>query len=126
MRTTPDAVRALAQISSSVEVVGYIEVATNVVDELATCDRQITPERLEIIERYLACHFAYMAGVTTAASVASKSIAGASTSFVRPSSSDSGIKGSPYGMTAIQLDTRRCLVGILEGPIVITWLGTQR
>lgn len=125
MRTTPDQVRALAQINDSVDVLPYIEVATEIVNQLAVCDRQLTPTRLELIERNLAAHYAFTSGVPTAASIASKSISGASTSYSR-TSNGSGLASSPYGLTAAQLDTRRCLSGILDGGVSIEWLGTER
>lgn len=125
MRTTPEQVRALGQIADTVNVVPYIEMATEFVTQLAACDKSLTSSRLELIERNLACHFAFTSGIPTGASVTSKSIGGASTSYARPQSG-SGLQGSPYGLTALQLDTKRCLSGIMDGPVTITWLGTSR
>jgi hypothetical protein len=121
MRTTASQVRALAQIDSAINVDPYIETAHMFTNDLASC-AQLDDTRLELIERHLAAHFAFMSGVVTGASIASKSIGGASTSYSRPQGSGK-LTDTPYGLTAIQLDSSKCLVGILEGPITITWLG---
>jgi hypothetical protein len=125
MRTTSEQVRALGQIADSVNVIPYIEMATEFVTQLAACDKSLTSSRLELIERNLACHFAFTSGVPTAASVSSKSIGGASTSYNRMPAGN-GLQGSPYGLAALQLDTKRCLVGIMDGPVEIIWLGKKR
>lgn len=123
-RTTPEQVIALAQMAEGTNVIGYIETATSIVNEIETCSG-LGADRLELIERYLAAHFAFLAGVPTGASVASKSIGGASTSYNRPAVGD-GVLASPYGATAIQLDTSRCLSGVLIGTVGIQWLGKAR
>jgi hypothetical protein len=125
MRTTPDQVIAMGKMPEGTDVVPYIEIATNIVDDLAKCDKSLDSTKLELIERCLACHYAYTSGVSTGASITSKSIGGASTSFSRPTGG-TGLQGSPYGLTALQLDKKRCLVGILDGQVSITWLGTSR
>jgi len=124
MRTTASQVRAVAQIDETINVDAYMETAHVFVNDLAAC-ATLDDARLELIERYLSAHFAYMAGVTTGVSIASKSIAGANTSYTRPQG-QGRLSDSSYGLTAIQLDTSRCLVGILEGPVSLTWLGTDR
>jgi len=123
-RTTPEQVTALAQLADGTDVLGYIEAATSVVNEMATCSG-LDAIRLELIERYLAAHFAFVAGAPTGATVTTKSIGGASTAYNRPAMGD-GPMASPYGATAIQLDTSRCLAGILMGPVKMTWLGKER
>lgn len=125
MRTTDIQVRQMASIPEGVNVIPFIEMASAIVDDLESCARgKLKDQRLELIERNLACHFAQVSGAPTASSVTSKSIAGASTSFNR--GNPTPITGTPYGQMAVQLDSTRCLVGILEGPVDVVWLGTAR
>lgn len=122
-RTTPEQVIDLGKMETGTDVIGYIETATTIVDDLEACSAG-TEQRLELIERYLACHFASIAGVETGASIASKSIGGASTSYSRQASAE--IDQTPYSKTAIALDASRCLYGILYGAASFTWLGKER
>jgi hypothetical protein len=122
MRTNPFKVRELGGISESTNVDSYIEIAHQITNDLVECSKIRDEHRLELIERNLACHFAYISGVATAASITSKSIGGASTSYGRPQAS-TGVSSSPYSTTAIQLDSTMCLAGILNGPVKLTWLG---
>lgn len=123
MRTTEEQVRELAGIPTSKTVSQYIEIATAITDQVAACNPLLSATILELIERNLAAHYAYVSGVKTDASVSSKSIGRASTSFSRATSSNNR---SPYLETAMNLDTGRCLIGIIEGPVSIQWLGTER
>lgn len=124
MRTTATAVRNLAKISEEVDVLPYMEIANELVTEIAGCSK-LNDTRLELIERNLAAHYAFMSGITTAASVTSKSIGGASTSFSRTGRS-TGLEGSPYGEAARMLDPSGCLLRAINGAPTITWLGTPR
>lgn len=125
MRTTPDNVRALAQIADGVDLTPYVETAATFIDELEKKTSVHTANRLELIERHLAAHLAYAAGILTAASVTSKSIAGASTSYGRLPPG-TGLAGSPYGLTAIQLDTTRHLLGIMDGRVEVRFMNGGR
>lgn len=125
MRTTATQVRALAGIAESQDVEPFIETANAFIDTLAAKTSVHDDRRLELIERHLAAHLAFLAGVATAASVTSKSIAGASTSYNR-ASLGTGLAGSPYGLAAKQLDTTAHLIGIMEGTVQVLWLGTPR
>lgn len=124
IRTTPEQVTALGQFPSSATLEPYIEVASSFVDELETKGAGLTDSRYELVERHLAAHFAVLAGVSTPSSVQSKSIAGASTSYARPTGR-SGLEATPFGLTAKQLDTSRELSGILDGESRVTHLGTE-
>lgn len=124
MRTTATKVRDLAKISEEVDVLPYMEIANALVTDIAACSK-LNDTRLELIERNLAAHYAFMAGVHTAASVTSKSIGGASTSYARAQRS-AGLEGSPYGETARTLDTSGCLLRAINGAPTMTWLGTER
>lgn len=124
MRTTEDKVRALGRISSNEDVSPYIEIANAIVDQLVGECSSASPIILELIERNLACHYAYAAGIRTAATITSKSIAGASESFNRPASSSKDlVLNSPFGETAIQLDPCKKLPEILTIPASLTYLG---
>ncbi len=123
MRTTEVQVRALAGIPSDKTVSQFIEIATVITDKVAACNGNLSSVELELIERNLAAHYAYMSGVKTDASVASKSIGRASTSFSRATTQAGR---SPYLQTAMNLDPTNCLSGIMEGPVSISWLGTER
>jgi hypothetical protein len=125
MRTTEEQVRALAGLPDSIHVLSYMEMATAIVDDLVKYAKgKLDDPRLELIERNLSAHYAQVSGASTASSVTSKAIAGASSSFNR--GNPQAVTGTPYGLTAVQLDTTRCLVGIMEGPVQAIWLGTSR
>lgn len=124
IRTTAEQVANLAQFADQSLLEPYIETASSFVDELEEKGANLTESRFELVERHLAAHLATLAGVVGPSSVASKSIAGASTSYTRPTGRQ-GLEATPFGLTAKQLDSSRKLSGILDGEARITYLGTE-
>lgn len=120
IRTTEAAVRAISGIKDTVDVSSYIDVATNIVDDIeATGDSCLNDAKLELIERYLAAHFASLVNRR----VTSKSIAGASTSF-EGSVSGEGFDLTPFGQQAKLLDCTGLLSELPLKKVSMTWLGT--
>lgn len=104
MRTTAEAVRALVGLASTESVDGFIETATMLVDEVQACDATASFEKLELIERWLAAHFARIRHPH----LSSKSLGGASASFSR-GNVGMRLNQTPEGQQALLLDTSGCL-----------------
>ena len=123
-RTTSELVRAVANLESTVDVDAYIDTASKLVDKVQDCDTKsggnLDEQQLELIERWLAAHFT----VISRPQVSSKSIGGASTSFLVGSVSD-GIKATIFGQQALIMDTSGCLDGLTNTKAKVAWLGTS-
>lgn len=121
-RTTAADVRALAGLSSTYDVDAFIEIASAFIDDYVTCSGVSDATRLELLERIMAAHYATVSGAPTKASVSSKSIGGASTSYSRQQSGE-GVEASQYSRMARDLDTTDCIDSLLRGSVGVTWLG---
>lgn len=120
-RTTATKVRSLTGLPSDYDVDGFIEIASNIVDDVETCSG-LSATKLELIERNLAAHYAMLAGAPVRSAVTSKSIDGASTSYTRQQVGE-GLAGTPFGKMAETLDTTGCLKKVIDGQASVTWLG---
>lgn len=99
-RTTSQAVLDLIELEDGVSVTQFIDSATMLVTEKCdTVSNSYSVERLEMIERYLAAHFAAVKYPRTT----SESAAGTSESY--QTSVGKGFELSPFGQHAMLLDT---------------------
>lgn len=121
-RTTESSVRSLAGLKDTFDVLPYIEIAGKFISDYETCSGVTDEDRLELLERIMAAHYATVAGAPTRASVTSKSIGGASTSYGRQKTGE-GPEGTTYSRMARDLDTTRCIDSLLRGEVGVTWLG---
>lgn len=119
MRTTADAVRAIVGLASTESVDGFIETATLLVDEIAECDSSASYAKLELIERWLAAHFARIKHPH----LSSKSLGGASASFGR-CNVGMRLDGTPEGQQALMLDTSGCLQKKTSAKARVYWGGS--
>jgi hypothetical protein len=97
-------------------LVPFIATASSVVNRVSTCATgkgvPLSAAELELVERWLACHYYTKSDPT----YASRSTAGASGAFTRDP--------NDYKQAAIELDYSGCLKAILAGARAgLTWLG---
>ena len=121
-RTSATRVRSVnPRIPSTFDLDMAIDSASSLVDELATCasadGNTLSDQRLELIESWIAAHFAYIAQPTN---IQSKSVGGASQSYLQ-ASVNQGIDASPYGTQAVLLDTSGCLDKLLGEKVNLFW-----
>lgn len=125
-RTTPERVRqANPSIPEASNLDLAIDSATSLVDQLSECASKegntLDNQRLELIETWLAAHFSYIGNPTH---VSSKSVGGASQSFLQGPVS-TGLDASPFGTQALKLDSSGCLERITGESVKIFWVGGQ-
>lgn len=124
-RTSPAAVRSIASsIPSSVNLDGFIDTASKVVDKVAACaGSKLDAQHLELIERWLAAHFyAAINPSSSGGNISSKSIGSASKSFnVAPVGMN--FEATPFGQHAMMIDTSGCLKQLTGEPIKLFWAG---
>lgn len=119
MRTTAEAVREIVGLPSTASVDGFIETATLLVDEVAACDSSASYAKLELIERWLAAHFARIKHPH----LNSKSLGAASASFGR-GSVGMRLDSTPEGQQALMLDTSGCLQKKTSTKARVFWGGS--
>ncbi len=120
-RTTPALVRALGGFPVSFDLDASIATANLLVDDVAaTGDACLSPKKLELIERWLAAHFAAL----NSQKVVSKSIAGASASYEGSVSGGEGISLTRFGQQAMALDCSGYLRNLDKPKPKMEWLGT--
>jgi len=124
-RTTPSLVRSVLDptFPSDVNLDPFIDAATVLVDliEQKPVVGSLTNQHLEVVERWLAAHYA---DVTHKSTRTSESIGAASRSWSLPSVSP-GFEGTIYGQQAINLDTTGTLKSLMGDPVRFTWLGPE-
>lgn len=123
-RTTEAAVRALfpaVEAPSSISLASSVDTATDLVTELCVPEGY-TATRLELIERWLAAHFAAIGPLRQ---YASRAIGEANASFDRVIGL--ALDQTPYGQMAKVLDTKGGLSAAggadAEGTAGVLWLG---
>lgn len=121
-RTSPTAVRAIhPNIPSTVDLDGFIDTATKLVDKVAECaGSDLDDQHLELLERWLAAHFYTVIYPT----LKSKSIGSASQTF-HTGTNGTKLESTPFGQQALALDTSGCLEKITGETVSLTWLGTD-
>lgn len=99
---------------------GFIDTASKLVDRVECCaNGKLDDQTLELLERWLACHFYASINPNI---LQSKSIGGASKSY-QVGQVGTGIEGTPYGQQALALDTTGCLESITGEKVNLTWVG---
>ena len=122
VRTTESAVREIGDFSASLTLTPFIETASNLVDKVEECDTdgKNDDDDLELIERWLAAHFAAI----TNPQLTSKSLGSASSSFQKGTVGES-LRATLFGQQALALDTSGCLDGFGKTKAKTGWLGTS-
>lgn len=122
-RTTPTLVRSIhPNIPSSINLDGFIDTATKMVDKLSTCaGTDLDDQQLELIERWLSAHYYTI----TNPQARSKSIGSASKSWNVAPVMGKGLEATPYGQQALALDTSGCLDSLTGEKMGVTWLGSD-
>lgn len=131
VRTDSDAVKKVLapgrdyDTRKNPDLTPFIDTAAALVDDCVAmaADKGVplASARQELIERWLAAHYYKQSDLA----FASKSTEGASASF--GGQLGMGLKGTRYGLTALQLDTTGCLAVVAEGEPKIAggfWAGT--
>lgn len=127
-RTTSSAVEGIIQVDSSIDLSGFIDTATALVDWLESkdTDGELTATQLERIECFLAAHFYAHRDQL----LQSKSTGKASGSF--QGQTGMFLKSTQYGQTALLLDTTGYLADMNktadsgQRPVAgAVWLGTR-
>jgi len=128
-RTTPALLKTVIEVDEQSFSDANLEVFITVANELVTefcAEAGFTDVRLELIERYLACHFYAIRDPR-----ASSESAGVSVSYLNPSVG-MYFEGTTFGQQALLLDTSGALAALSKstkdggkGTVGVTWLGTE-
>ena len=105
-RTNASAVAGIIELDPTIDLTPFIETAAAFVDQLAENSAALTPERLELIERWLAAHFYATRDPRTASEHAGP--VGAN----YQSAVTIGLQNSHYGQVALRLDTTGTLAAL--------------
>lgn len=122
-RTTAEAVQGLLgrQYDEDLSVDVFIDTASVVVDRMVQCAARksvtFTAAELELIERWLACHYYGSSDQF----LSSKSTGGASGSYQGQTAM--GLEGTKYGQSALGLDHSGCLSVLGKAKPRFVWLG---
>jgi hypothetical protein len=126
MRTDEDDVRALLEVEDDVNVEQFMEVASELVEEICV-PLGYSDTRLELIERWLSAHFVSVKH----ARLTSESAGGISESYW--SSAGMCLDLTPYGQQVKLLDTLGGLAALDKdaknggkGKASVTWMGTSK
>ena len=119
-RTTSAAVALISDLPDGFNFDPFIETASMLITEIVDegCAASYSAAKLEMLERWLAAHFASI----QAPRVTSKSANGASVSYSM-SSLGEGLKGSVYGLQVLSLDGNGCLRTRGSAPMSVTFVG---
>ena len=119
-RTTEEAVALISHFPTDFNFLPFIETASMLIDDIVAsgCAAAYSPAKLELMERWLAAHFAAIQSPR----LTSKSANGASVSFATTSLGE-GLKGSAYGLQVLTLDTAGCLRGLGAAPMSVMFVG---
>lgn len=127
-RTTEDAVRAIVDNSTAIDMTPFIQIANRLVTKIDAADTssELDDTDLELIERWLAAHFYAHRDQL----LSSKSTSGASGSF--QGQTGMFFTASQYGQTALLFDTTGYLANLEQQAkngrqkVSVTWLGSTQ
>jgi hypothetical protein len=132
-RTTPELVRTVIDLPAGVDVTSYILTANELVTDQCRASLY-SPERFELIERWLAAHYAASNLRRTSSNAVTGGAVGVQQSFDRPQV-DLHLNNTTYGQTAMELDTDGNLaaynnsLSVVKKPLPtgkgsVAWLGS--
>lgn len=99
----------------------FIASADALLTDAGECDPNLLVEPLYgTLRAYLTAHFYSISNPV----FTSRSVNGASKSYSQPSAGE-GLKQTPFGRAALQLDRKGCLARTTGKPANLIWLGTE-
>lgn len=99
-RTTSELVRSICHISAAINLEGFIDTATEMVDRVEEIGGETDEQRLELIERWLTAH---MASITVEPQETRKQIDITEIHWAVGKGGDN-LNSTPYGRQALALD----------------------
>lgn len=119
-RTTPERVRDVIQVDSSIDLTRFIETANALVSYVVTVDSTLPTNLLVAIETYLAAHFYALRDQQ----LESTQIGEASDRY-QTGDKGRGLYATDWGANAVALDPSGVLAGIAEGikRAGVVWMG---